>query len=75
MNATLTYNLPEEQDAFEAAVHAADMVIAIRAYLYTTRQKLKHSDMNEDEARVVERCRTELLSELEAMGVAGIIHR
>ena len=75
MRATLTYNLPEEEDRFDAAVRSTRLVTAIREYLYATRQKLKHSDMDEAECRVVERCRTELLLCLEANGVEDIIHR
>lgn len=75
MKATLTYNLPEEEDRFDAAVRSTRLVNAVREYLYATRQKLKHSDMDEAEHRVVERCRTELLLCLEANGVEDIIHR
>jgi hypothetical protein len=50
-------------------------VNAVREHLYATRQKLKHSDMDEAEARVVERCRTELLLCLEGHGVEDIIVR
>ena len=59
MRATLTYNLPDDEDRFDAAVRSARLVTALREYLYATRQKLKHSDMDEAECRVVERCRTE----------------
>ena len=75
MKATLTYNLPEEEDRFDAAVRSTRLVNAVREYLYATRQKLKHSDMDEAEHRVVESCRTELLLCLEANGVEDIIHR
>lgn len=75
MKATLTYNIPEEEDRFDAAVRSTRLVTAVREYLYATRQKLKHSDMDEAEHRVVQRCRTELLLCLEANGVEDIIHR
>jgi hypothetical protein len=75
MRATLTYNLPEEDDRFDAAVRSTRLVNAVREYLYATRQKIKHSDIDEAEARVVQRCRTELLLCLEANGVEDIIHR
>jgi hypothetical protein len=75
MRATLTYNLPDDEDRFDAAVRSTRLVTAVREYLYATRHKLKHTDIDECEARVVERCRTELLLCLEANGVEDIIHR
>lgn len=75
MRATLTYNLPDDEDRFDAAVRSTRLVNAVREHLYATRQKLKHSDMDEAEARVVERCRTELLLCLEGHGVEDIILR
>jgi hypothetical protein len=75
MKAQLTYDLPEEEDSFDAAVRSTRLVNAIRDHLYTTRQRLKHVEMSEEETRVVERCRTDLLLALEAHGVEDIIVR
>jgi hypothetical protein len=75
MKAQLTYDLPEEEESFDAAVRSTRLVNALREHLYNTRHKLKHSDMSEAEARVVHRCRTDLLLCLEAHGVEDIIVR
>jgi hypothetical protein len=75
MKATLTFDLPEDDDRFDAAVRSTRLVNAVREYLYATRQKIKHSDIEEAEAKVVQRCRTELLLCLEANGVEDIVHQ
>ena len=74
MKAILSYNLPEEQDAFEMAARSIKLVHAVRDWSYAMRQKVKHGDISEEEADAIDRCRIELMLILEAHGVEDIIN-
>ena len=74
MRATLTYNLPDEQDAFEMATRSMKLVHAVREWSYAMRQKVKHGDIGDTEADTIDRCRIELQLILEAHGVEDLIN-
>lgn len=74
MKATLEFNLPEEWEEFNSATQGNDVVTAIRRYLYNLRMKQKHEIQNDEEARIVERCRAELYECLEEKGVTHLIY-
>ena len=73
MKATLTFDLPEEQEQFEAASRGIYVCNAVRQHLDNTRRKLKHSIEDDNEARIVQRCVDELWEYLEMYGVANLI--
>jgi len=73
MKATLEFNLPEEWEEYSHATDGHNVVIAVRRHLYNLRIKLKHEIQNDEEARIVERCRAELYECLEEQGVAHIL--
>lgn len=74
MKATLEFNLPEEWEEYNHAVHGHEVVTAVRRYLYNLRMKLKHEIHDDEEARIVERCRAELYECLDAQGITYLIH-
>ena len=63
MNATLTFNLPEDQQAHNQAVHASDMASAINDHMMTTRSWLKHVHSFRAPDEAIEACRA-LLSDV-----------
>jgi len=73
MKATLEFNLPDEWEEFDTATQGRDVVTAVRKHLYNLRMQLKHGIEDDQEARIVERCRAELLECLEERGVAHIV--
>ena len=75
MKATLTFDLPEEQEEFDSAHRGRYVIGAVRRYLENTRRKLKHSIEDDNEARIVQRCVDELRECLELYGVADVEHR
>lgn len=74
MKATLEFNLPEEWEEYSHATDGHNVVIAVRRHLYNLRMKLKHEIQNDEEARIVERCRAELYECLDAQGVTHLIN-
>jgi hypothetical protein len=74
MKATLEYNLPEEWEEYSHATRGHDVVTAVRRYLYNLRMKQKHEIHDDEEARIVERCRGELIECLDEQGVTHLIY-
>ena len=74
MKATLTFDLPEEQEQFEAASRGIYVCNAVRRHLDNTRRRLKHSIEDDNEARIVQHCIDDLCENLEVYGVANLIH-
>ena len=74
MKATLTFDLPEEQEQFEAASRGIYVCNAVRQHLDNTRRKLKHSIEDDNEARIMLRCMEELSERLEFYGVSHLIY-
>ena len=74
MKATLTFDLPEEQEQFEAASRGIYVCNAVRRHLDNTRRKLKHSIEDDNEARIMLRCMEELSEQLELYGVSNLIY-
>ena len=74
MEATLKYNLPDEQEQFEAAVRGMHLCNAVRRHMDDTRRRLKHSIEDDNEARIMLRCMEELSEQLEAYGVSNLIY-
>jgi hypothetical protein len=74
MKATLEFNLPEEWEEYSHATQGHEVVIAVRRYLYNLRMKLKHEIQNDEEERIVARCREELYECLEEQGVTHILN-
>ena len=74
MEATLKYNLPEEQEEFESAIHGGLLMRAVRSHLERTRRQLKHEIADDNEARIVQMCMDDLIEKLELYGVSNLIH-
>lgn len=74
MKATLEFNLPEEWEEYNSATQGHEFVTAVRRYIYSLRRKLKHEIHDDEEARIVERCRAELYECLEEQGVTHLIY-
>ena len=74
MEATLKYNLPDEQEEFESAIHGWLLMHAVRRHLDRTRRKLKHDIADDNEARIVQRCMNEFIEQLESYGVSNLVH-
>ena len=74
MKATLTFDLPEEQEQFEAAARGIYVCNAVRRHMDNTRRRLKHSIEDDNEARIMLRCMEELSEQLELYGVSNLIY-
>jgi hypothetical protein len=74
MKATLTFDLPEEQEQFEAASRGIYVCNAVRRHLDNTRRRLKHSIEDDNEARIMLRSIEELSEQLELYGVSNLIY-
>lgn len=74
MKATLTFDLPEEREEFEAASRGIHLCNAVRRHMENTRRKLKHSIEDDNEARIVLRCMEELSEQLELYGASNLIY-
>ena len=74
MKATLTFDLPEEQEQFEAASRGMHLCNAVRRHMDNTRRRLKHSIEDDNEARIMLRCMEELSERVEFYGVSHLIH-
>lgn len=74
MKATLTFDLTEEREEFEAASRGIHLCNAVRRHMENTRRKLKHSIEDDNEARIVLRCMEELSEQLELYGASNLIY-
>jgi len=74
MKATLTFDLLEEREEFEAASRGIQLCNAVRSHMDNTRRKLKHSIEDDNEARIMLRCMEELSERLEFYGVSNLIY-
>lgn len=62
MKATLEFNLPEEQEAFDGACNADVWEAATRAALEKIRSRLKYGEPTEEERKALEDVREEILA-------------
>lgn len=60
MQATLTFNLPEDREDFELASKAVDYSIVLNDIDQFLRSKIKHSDATEEQQKVYEEIRMQL---------------
>ena len=74
MKATLTFDLLEEREEFEAASRGMHLCNAVRSHMDNTRRKLKHNIEDDNEARIMLRCMEELSERLEFYGVLNLIY-
>jgi hypothetical protein len=61
MKATLTFNLPDEQEEFNTAVHASDALYVIGQIDERMRQIVKYEEHTDAVYDIVSKLRTELL--------------
>jgi hypothetical protein len=73
MKAQLIFDLTEEQEEFNNAVHANELVRAVRMYLAELRGILKYQLDCDKEAEIYERAKVMLLLQLESHGVEDLI--
>lgn len=64
MNATLTFNLPEEQEEFNMATQAHKLYFAISDFDNFLRNKIKHTDLTDEQYAVYDTIRQELWNRL-----------
>ena len=60
MKATLTFDLPEEQEEFELASNAVNYSIALSDIDNYLRSKIKYADLTEEQYKVYEEIREQL---------------
>jgi len=70
MKATLTFNLPEENDEFILATRGSNLYRAIWDYDQELRKLLKYGDLPADLYDLYEKIRTQLHDHLEAHDVS-----
>lgn len=64
MNATLTFNLPEEEEEFEMASQARKLYFAVSDFDNFLRNKIKHADLTDEQYGVYDSIRQELWNRL-----------
>jgi hypothetical protein len=64
MKAILKFNLPEENEEFEMASQASKLYYAVSEFDNFLRNKIKHSDLTDEQYNVYESVRQELWNNL-----------
>lgn len=70
MHATLTFNLPEDQQEHQVAVNAMEWQGAVRDLDEFLRGRLKYDALSEEEHRIYQLVRDQLYRVLEERGVS-----
>jgi hypothetical protein len=70
MTATLTFDLPEEQELFDRAVKGGDWRMVVEDMDAHLRSRLKHEDLPDKVHAALEQARTHLYELLEGRGLS-----